>query len=114
MTKQLPIENELYVKLEAKAEEKGMTLDEYVVELIDNMIGREEFERVSIVVPKSLLRLMKDQHFFGTTKEAFFIKCIERGVGCELSNLPVKENHELERKYKANIDWARIWLRINS
>ena len=114
MTKQLPIEKELYVKLEAKAEEKGMTLDEYAAELIDNMIEREAFERVSIVVPKSLIRLMKDQHFFGTTKEAFFIKCIERGVGCELSDMPCKERQKLEKKYQAATDWAYIWLSINN
>lgn len=114
MTKQLLITHEIYEKLAARAKEKGVTPDEYVVKIINEMIDREEFIRISIIAPKCLLRLMKDRQFFGTTKEAFLIKCLERGIGSELSELPPDEMKRLEKEYEADIDWAHFWLSINS
>ena len=112
MDKEILIEKNVHAKLEARAKEKGMSTNEYTVKIINGMIDKEEFERINIVAPKCLLRLMKDQQFFGTTKEAFLIKCIQRGVDCELAELP--ECQKLEKEYQVNIDWAHIWLSINS
>lgn len=112
MGKEISIEKDVYVKLEARAREKGMTPDEYAVKIINEMIDREEFERITIFAPKILLRLMKDQHYWGTTKEAFLITCLQRGIDCELAELP--PCRKLEEEYQVNIDWADVWLSIHS
>lgn len=113
MTKEISIDKDVYEQLEARAKQKGMTANEYTVKIIHEMIDREEFIRINIIAPKCLLRLMKDQHYFGTTKEAFLIKCLQRGVEAELSELPGDECQSLEKEYHVNIDWSYIWLSID-
>ena len=112
MTKQLSIEKDVYVKLQARAREKDMTPNEYAVKIIHEMIDKEEFERITIFAPKILLRLMKEKHYFGTPKEAFLITCLQRGIDCELAELPICR--KLEEEYQVNIDWADVWLSIHS
>lgn len=112
MGKEISIEKDVYVKLEARAREKNLTVDQYATKILDEMIDREEFERITIFAPKILLRLMKEQHYFGTTKEAFLITCLQRGIDCELAELPACQ--KLEEEYQVNIDWAHVWLSIHS
>lgn len=114
MTKKISIDQDVYEQLEAKAKKENISVQKYVCKIIHDMIIRQEFEEITVFAPKQLLRLMKDEHYFGTTKEAFLINCLERGIGSELSEMVLEKMHRVEEEYEANINWADLWLSINS
>lgn len=67
--KKIPMNHDVYVKLEARAKEKGITVTEYVCELIDTLIARSKisFETVIIKVPTKIMAYIRDT--FGDPKE---------------------------------------------
>ena len=59
-----------------------------------------KYETVTVKVPKNLMLLIQDQNYFGRVPDKFFADCVKRGVGCEMSRMPIAEVKRLERKFK--------------
>lgn len=68
---------------------------------------KNEYEQVTVKVPKALMQLIKDQNYFDRTPEKFFTDCVRGGVSSELSMLDYDEEKRLERKYKVA---SELWV----
>lgn len=102
MVKQISIDKETYEKLEARAKELGLTVDEYVTKIVSEKrkaSEKEGYVEVKVKVPRVLMRLLEGQNYFGKSKETLFSNAIEQAVHIELNELDFEEQDKLLEKY---------------
>lgn len=99
MGKQLLIEKDVYVKLEARAKQKNLTPQEYICQLIHENTG---FLPVTVQVPENVMRLLVAEGFFHKDKDEWFTNAVIHYVGAELSDLDVEIARPIREKYGFN------------
>jgi hypothetical protein len=70
MTKQISIEKDIYLKLEARGKEKNLSAQEYICQLIHENTG---FLPVTVQVPENIMRMLVAEGFFHMDRDEWFI-----------------------------------------
>jgi len=94
--KEISIDKDVYVKLEARAKQKNLTVQEYVSQLIHENTG---FLPVTVQVPENVMRLLVAEGFFHKNQEEWFTNAIIHYADAELADLHYKIERELRKKY---------------
>jgi len=94
--KQISIEKDVYLKLEARAKHKNLTMQQYVTQLIHENTG---FLPVTVQVPENIMRLLISEGFFHKHQDEWFTNAVIHYCNAELGDLDVQISRELEKKY---------------
>jgi hypothetical protein len=62
-------------------------------------MSEKETVEVTVKIPKRLMDVLEQEDYFGWSKQDFFVVAVQRGIGCELSDMPFDEMKRLEAKY---------------
>ena len=63
------------------------------------MSETEETVKVIIEIPKRLMDVLEGEDYFGWTKQDFFVVAVQRGIGCEISEMDIDDVRKLRKKY---------------
>ena len=63
------------------------------------MSEKEETVEVTIKIPKSLMKLLEDEKFFGFDREYFFEAAVRGMIGCYEGTLDIDELTKFHKKY---------------
>jgi len=58
-----------------------------------------ELVEVTVKIPKRLLDVLEQEDYFGWSKQDFFIVAVQRGIGCEISEMHIDEVQRLHAKH---------------
>jgi hypothetical protein len=94
--KQISIEKDVYVKLEAKAKQKNLTPQEYISQLIHENTG---FLPVTVQVPENIMRLLIAEGFFHENQDEWFTNAVIHYCQAELGELDIQTEDSLKQKY---------------
>jgi len=96
MTKQLLIAKDVYLKLEARAKHKNLTVQDYISQLIHENTG---FLPVTVQVPENIMRLLIAEGFFHKNRDEWFTNAVIHYCDAELGNFDSELERELRKKH---------------
>jgi hypothetical protein len=65
----------------------------------EDLSKTQETVEVIIEVPKLLMDVLEGEDYFGWSKQDFFVVAVQRGIGCEISEMGIDEVCKLRKKY---------------
>lgn len=72
------------------------------------MREKTEYVEVTVKVPKPLMEMLEQEHYFGWNRQDFFVAAVKTRISCEMSEMDMKEAKALKAKYGCDIGFYTV------